>query len=75
MPQAHAMRPFVSNPCPSSLLAGLRGGFTVHAENLMDAVVGYAYSQLVLIVGFKDQGSLFQVSVPSGAAWVLERWH
>lgn len=54
----------------------------------MDAVVGYAYSQLgvdysfqvncsqlVLIVGFKDQGSLFQVSVPSGAAWVLERWN
>ena len=82
------MRPLVSNPGSSSLFAWLRGGFTVRAENLMDAVVWYAYSmlgvdysfqvdcsQLVLIVGFKDQGSLLQVSAASGAAWLFEGWH
>lgn len=71
MPQAHAVLAFVSDPGSPSLLAGLWCGFLVHAENLMDSVVGYVYSklgfdyvfqvdcaQLVLVVGVEDHGGL-----------------
>lgn len=79
------MHPFVPDPASSSLLAGLRGGFMVHAEDLMDSVVRYMYSmfhvdysfqingsQPVLVVGFKDHSSLLQVYAASEATWLLE---
>ncbi len=57
MPEARAIRPFVADPGSPPLLAELRGGFTVHAENLMDAVVGYVYSMLDFDYVFQVNGS------------------
>ena len=53
MLEAHAMRPLVSDPGSPLLFAGLRGGFTVHAENLMDPVVWYAYSMFDVDYSFQ----------------------
>ncbi len=53
MPEAHAVRPLVADPGSSSLFAGLRGCFTVHAENLMNPVVWYVYSLLGVDYSFQ----------------------